>query len=213
MNIYISIDGVLRNFINRFHYHYENAYIDVDVDASEDKFDYKVVEPITNQDLSNHFIFQSKEQKDYFQYIEYPMELYGHSPVSYINVYNEFNKLVYDHKDDNVTLVGLDEFGKARPATLFFLSRSGFMPNNIKFVSSKNLDKEWESTDIWISDSKLILDSKPDNKEFILFETPYNQFFTYEKKINKLSDITIGNGEILINPKEEQKLIVDGGIL
>ncbi len=33
------------------------------------------------------------------------------------------------------------------------------------------------------------------------------------QKINKLSDITIGDGEILINPKEEQKLIVDGGIL
>lgn len=212
MNIYISIDGVLRNFINRFHYHYENAYIDVDVDASEDKFDYKVVEPITNLDLSDHFIFQSKEQKEYFQYIEYPMELYGHSPVSYVNVYNELNKLVYDCKDHTVTIVGMDELGKSRPATLFFLSRSGFMVNNIKFILSKNLEKEWENVDVWISDSKQILDSKPEGKEFILFETPYNQFFTYDKKINKLSDITIDNSNVLINPKEGQ-ILLDGGIL
>ncbi len=211
MNIYISIDGVLRNFINRFHYHYENAYIDVDVEASDDKFDYKVVEPITNLDLSDHFIFQSKEQREYFQYIEYPMELYGHSPVSYTNVYNELNKFVYDYKDHNVTVVGLDELGKARPATLFFLSRSGFMVNNIKFVLSKDLKKEWKKVDVWISDSKLVLDTKPKNKEFILFETPYNKFFTYEKKINKLSDISINEKNVLIN-KKEQKLL-DGGFL
>lgn len=211
MNIYISIDGVLRNFINRFHYHYENAYIDVDVDASEDKFEYRVVEPITNLDLSDHFIFQSKEQREYFQYIEYPMELYGHSPVSYVNVYNELNKLVYDYKDHTITLVGMDELGKSRPATLFFLSRSGFMVNNIKFILSKNLKKEWKKVDVWISDSKMVLDSKPKNKEFILFETPYNQFFTYEKKINKLSNITINEGNILINNKEQK--LIDGGFL
>lgn len=213
MNIYISIDGVLRNFINRFHYHYENAYIDVDIDASEDKFDYKVVEPITNLDLSDHFIFQSKEHKEFFQYIEYPMELYGHSPVSYPNVYNELNKLVYDYKDHTITIVGMDELGKSRPATLFFLSRSGFMVNNIKFILSKNLEKEWEHVDVWISDSKQILDSKPEGKEFIQFKTTYNQFFTYDKIINKLSDITIENGEIKINTEEEQKLIINGGIL
>jgi hypothetical protein len=209
MNIYISIDGVLRNFINRFHYHYENAYIDVDVEASEDKFDYKVVEPITNLNLADHFIFQSKEQKDHFQYVEYPMELYGHSPVSYPNVYNEFNKLIYDYKDHNITIVGLDEFLKSRAATLFFLSRSGFMPTDIKFIRSENISTEWEKVDTWISDSKHILDLKPEGKEFILFETPYNNFFTYEKKINKLSDITIDNDKLLINSPEEQKLLND----
>ena len=96
MNIYISIDGVLRNFVNRFHYHYENAYINVDDDEeSTDTFEYKVIEPITNLNLTDHFIFQSKDQSNHFPYIEYPMELYGHSPVSYPNVYNEFNKFVF----------------------------------------------------------------------------------------------------------------------
>jgi hypothetical protein len=213
MNIYISIDGVLRNFINRFHYHYENAYIDVDVEASEDKFDYKVIEPITNLDLSNHFLFQSKEQKDFFQYIEYPMELYGHSPVSYNNVYNELNKFVYDYKDHNVTIIGLDELGKARPATFFFLSRSGFMVNNIKFILTKDLEKEWENVDVWISDSEKILQHKPKDKEFILFKTQYNQHFTYEKTINKLSDINIDGNNILIDINKNEKLITDGGIL
>lgn len=205
MKIYISIDGVLRNFVNRFHYHYENAYINVD-EESEDSFEYKVIEPITNYDLSDHFTFQSKEQKNNFQYVDYPMELYGHSPVSYLNVYNEFNKLIYDYNDHEITIIGMDEFLKARPATLFFLSRSGFMPNNIKFIRSENISNAWNEIDVWISDSKHILDLKPENKEFILFETPYNQFFTYDKKIDKLSALTIENGKIKIN-NQEQKLL------
>ena len=206
MNIYISIDGVLRNFVNRFHYHYENAYINVDEEeGSTDTFEYKITDPITNLNLTDHFAFQSKEQSDHFQYIEYPMELYGHSPVSYINVYNEFNKFVFDYKDHDVYLVGLDEYAKAKPATLFFLARSGFMPNNIKFILSENITQEWDNADVWISDSKKILDLKPDNKEFILFETTYNNFFTYEKKINKLSDINIDNQNNIIFNKDEQK--------
>jgi hypothetical protein len=208
MNIYISIDGVLRNFINRFHYHYENAYINVEADEeSTDTFEYKVTEPITNLNVSDHFAFQSKEQSDYFQYVEYPMELYGHSPVSYPNVYNEFNKFVYDYMDHQIFLVGLDEFGKAKPATFFFLARSGFMPNNIKFILSENISDEWANADVWISDNKQILDLKPENKEFILFETSYNNFFTYEKKINKLSDIVIDNQNQITFNKEDQKLL------
>lgn len=189
MNIYISIDGVLRNFVNRFHYHYEQAYIDVE--ETEDNFEYKVLEPITNKTLSDHFIFQSKEQEEYFQYIEYPMELYGHSPVSYNGVNNELNKLVYDNKEHTITLVGLDELGKARPATFFFLSRNGMMVNNVKFILSSDLEKEWESVDMWVTDNQKILDTKPEGKKIVLFETPYNGYIEFENKITKLNEIQI----------------------
>ena len=115
MNVYISIDGVLRNFVNRFHYHYEQAYIDVE--NPDESFDYKVIEPITNDNLMNCFAFQSKEEYEFFRYIEYPMELYGHSPVSYNGAINDLNKYIHENPTHNVTLVGLDEFGKSRPAT------------------------------------------------------------------------------------------------
>jgi hypothetical protein len=206
MKIYISIDGVLRNFINRFHYHYENAFINVDATEEDSSFVYTVTEPITNNNLSDHFTFQSKEQRDHFQYIEYPMELYGHSPVSYGNVNNDVNKIVYHHKEHEIYLVGLDEFGKARPATLFFLSRNGIMVDNIKFIKSEDIHKEWEIADLWISDSEKILQAKPEGKEFILFNTKYNEHFTYEKIINKLSDIDIENSQITIN-NNNQKLL------
>ena len=74
MNIYISINGVIRNFINKFHYQYEQSYIDVDDPSTE--FEYNVTEPILNTNLSDHFAFQSKEEFDFFTYVEYPMELF-----------------------------------------------------------------------------------------------------------------------------------------
>jgi hypothetical protein len=135
------------------------------------------------------------------------MELYGHSPVSYSNVNNDLNKIVYHHKDHKIFLVGLDELGKSRPATLFFLSRNGIMVDNIKFIKSEDIAKEWETVDLWISDSEKVLQLKPENKEFILFSTKYNEHFTYEKIINKLSDIDIENSQIIIN--NENKNLLD----
>jgi hypothetical protein len=184
MNIYISIDGVLRNFINRFHYHYEQAYIDVEEPSTE--FDYKVTEPLTNNNLMDHFAFQSKEEFEFFTYIEYPMELFGHSPVSYTGVINDLNNFIHENQDNTITLVGLDEFGKARPATLFFLSRNGCMATNIKFIKTEDITKEWGDVDVWISDNKKIMDLCPENKKFRLFKTKYNEHFTCEDKLDKL---------------------------
>lgn len=187
MKIYISIDGVLRNFINRFHYHYENSYINIDEKL---EFNYEVNQPIKNDDLTKYFNFQSIDEKNYFQYVEYPMELYGHSPVSYNNVNNDLNKIVFDNPNHEIYLIGLDELGKAKPATFFFLSRNGFVVNNIKFITTKNIETEWETVDLWISDNKTIMDLKPENKEFILFSTKYNDYIETDIKITKLSDIT-----------------------
>lgn len=185
MNIYISIDGVLRNFINRFHYHYEQAYIDVE-NAEENTFEYSVSDPIYNDDLMNYFKFQSKEEFEFFTYIEYPMELFGHSPLSYNGVINDLNKFVYENKDKNITLVGLDEYGKARPATFFFLSRHGCMVNNIKFIKTEDISKEWDIADVWISDNKKIMDLCPQDKVFKLFKTKYNEYFTSDNVLDKL---------------------------
>lgn len=188
MNVYISIDGVIRNFINKFHYHYEQAYIDVENPSEE--FEYKVTEPISNENLMEHFAFQSKEEFDFFTYIEYPMELYGHANLSYNGVVNHINRYIFENKEYNVTLVGIDELGKSRPATLFFLSKNAIMCNNIKFIKSTDIAKEWENVDIWISDSKKVFDACPEGKTYTKFETKYNQHFTSDKKIDKLFDDT-----------------------
>jgi hypothetical protein len=191
MEIYISIDGVIRNTIQKFDYHYNEAYLADDVIFEEDAvpFEYGVTEPIQNDNLLNSYKFQSKEEFENFLFIEYPIEIFGHAGLSYSTTFTDLHKLIYDNPEHNFTLIGLDELGKARPSTLFFLSKNGFLGNNIKFSRSLYMNELWDKCDMWITDNKSVLDSCPENKNGIKFKTTYNQFFTYNKEISKLTEI------------------------
>lgn len=188
MEIFISIDGVLRNTIQKFDYHYNEAYLADDVELESD-FEYGVNEPIQNDNLLNSYKFQSKEEFEYFLFIEYPIEIFGHAGLSYSTTFTDLHKLIFENKEHNFTLIGLDELGKSRPATLFFLSKNGFLGNNIRFINSDDIEKYWSECDAWITDNRKIVDSCPENKTVIKFNTTYNQFFTNPKEITKLTEI------------------------
>lgn len=188
MEIYISIDGVLRNLIQKFNYHYNDAYLQSEYE-NETNFEYNIVYPIQNDNLLNSFKFQSIDEFEFFTYIEYPIEIFGHAGVSYPTSISDLNKIIFDNPNCNVTVVGVDEVGKSKPATLFFLSKNGFLGNNIKFIKSIDIEKEWKKCDMWVTDSKKIIDLKPEEKIVIKFQTAYNQFFTSEKEITKLTEI------------------------
>lgn len=188
MEIYISIDGVIRNTIQKFDYHYNDAYLNSEFE-NENNFEYGITEPIYNNNLLNSYKFQSKEEFEFFLFIEYPIEIFGHAGLSYSTTFTELNRLIYDNPEHNFTLVGCDELGKAKPASLFFLSKNGFLGNNIKFIKSEDIEKNWSDCDVWITDNEMIINSCPENKEVIKFKTSYNQYFTYKKEITKLSEI------------------------
>lgn len=203
MEIFISIDGVIRNTIQKFDYHYNEAYLS-DGFENTTGFEYGVIEPVYNDNLSQYYKFQSNEEFNYFLYIEYPIEIFGHAGLSYSTTFTELNKLIYDNPQHNFTLVGLNELGKSRPATLFFLSKNGFLGNNIKFIKSENISEVWDICDYWITDSKEIIDMKPQNKTAIKFSTKYNKFFTYEKEITKLNEIE----ELWLKSSEKTTLLI-----
>ena len=188
MEIFISIDGVIRNTIQKFDYHYNDAYLADDVKL-ESNFEYGVIEPIQNDNLLNSYKFESKEESDYFLFIEYPIEIFGHAGLSYSTTFSDLHKIIYENPNHNFTLIGLDELGKAKPATLFFLSKNGFLGNNIKFIKSDEIENNWNKCDVWITDNKNILDLRPEDKEVIKFNTTYNQHFTNKKEISKLTEI------------------------
>lgn len=186
MEIFVSIDGVLRNTIQKFDYHYRDAYLDSE---TEDTFEYGITEPIQNNNILNSYKFQSQEEYEFFTFIEYPIEIFGHAGLSYSTTFSELNKIIHSNPEHTFTLVGIDELGKSKPATLFFLSKNGFLGNNIKFARSQDVDDLWSKCDVWISDSENILQKCPEDKIGIKFNTTYNQYFTYKKEITKLTEI------------------------
>ncbi len=187
MEIFISIDGVLRNFIQKFDYHYKDSFFDSEFE-NENNFEYKITDPIQNNNLLNSYAFQSVEEYEFFLFIEYPIEIFGHAGLSYSNVFTELNKIIFENSEHNFTIVGLNEVGKAKPATLFFLSKNGFLGNNIRFIKNEDIDKCWEQCDMWISDNIDIIENN-NAKSSIKFNTNYNKFFTCKEEISKLSEI------------------------
>jgi hypothetical protein len=201
MEIYISIDGVIRNTIQKFDYHYNDAFLADDIQFEEgNSFDYGITEPIQNNNLLDSYNFQSREEFENFLFIEYPIEIFGHAGLSYSTTFTDLHKIIFDNPDHNFTLIGLDELGKSRPATLFFLSKNGFLGNNIKFIKSDDINEMWSKCDIWITDNKNIIDSCPENKIAYKFNTTYNQYFTNKKEISKLTEIQELWSKSLENP-------------
>jgi hypothetical protein len=188
MEIFISIDGVLRNTIQKFDYHYNDAYLDSELEEGN-TFVYNIEGNVQNDNLLNYYKFQSKEEFDYFTFIEYPIEIFGHAGLSYSTTFTDLHKVMFDNPQHTYTLIGLDELGKAKPGTLFFLSKNGFLGNNIKFITTNDIEKNWELCDVWITDNKTILDTKKENKVGIKFNTTYNQYFTNQLEISKLTEI------------------------
>lgn len=188
MEIYISINGVLRNLIQKFDYHFK-TYL-VESESTEDNpFEYKINYPIQNDDIQKYFVFQNKEEFEYFTFIEYPLEIFGHAGLSYSTSISDLNKLIYNNPNVNFTVIGLDELGKSKSSTLFFLSKNGFLGNNIKFIRSSNINDEWKKCDMWITDNEEIINKCPKKKLVIKFNTDYNQYFKNKIEINSLNKI------------------------
>ena len=188
MEIFISIDGVIRNTIQKFDYHYNDAYLDSELEEGN-TFVYNIEGDVQNDNLLNYYKFQSKEEFEYFTFIEYPIEIFGHAGLSYSTTFTDLHKVMFDNPQHTYTLIGLDELGKAKPGTLFFLSKNGFLGNNIKFISTNDIEKNWGLCDVWVTDNKTILDAKKENKVGIKFNTTYNQYFTNQLEISKLTEI------------------------
>lgn len=189
MDVYISINGVLRNLIQKFEYHYENTFLESDIEVDEDvePFDYKITAPVHNDNLLNHYSFQSIEEYNNFLFVDFPLEIFGHSGISYMSVMTDLNRMIYENPDITFTVVGLDELGKAKSSTLFFLSKYSYLGNNVKFIRSDNIDKEWKRCNLWITDNKVIIDKCPKNKKAVKYITEYNEFFTHKNEIKKLT--------------------------
>lgn len=188
MEVFVSIDGVLRNTIQKFDYHYRDYFLNTESET-EESFDYGVTEPVKNDNILSSYKFQSYDEFIKFLYFDFPIEIFGHAGLSYNQSATELNTLIFENPSIKFTLVGQLEKGKAKPSSLFFLSRNGVICDNVKFATQDEIKSLWKTCDLWITDDKQIIDECPSNKRVIKFNTPFNKHFTNQLEINKLSEI------------------------
>ena len=192
MDVYISINGPLRRLIQKFEYHYRSEFIDsdtlIETDEESEPFEYKVSDNVQNDDLLKYYTFQSINEYNNFLFVEFPLEIFGNAGISYMSAMSDLNKMIYDNPNINFTVVGLNELGKGKSSTLFFLSKHNYLGNNVKFITSYDIDKEWKKCNIWITDNKEIIDKCPKKKTAVKYLTDYNTYFMHKNEIKTLTE-------------------------
>lgn len=189
MEVYVSIDGVLRNTLQKFDYHYKDYFLNTETD-SEETFEYGLKNnPSSIKGILNTYNFQSEEEYKKFLYFDFPIEIFGHAGLSYNHAATDFNTILFDNPNVTFTIVGLSEKGKAKPASLFFLSKNGILCDNVKFSNYDEIDNLWSKCDLWITDDETVVSKCPKNKSVIKFNTYYNNHYKIDLEIGKLSEI------------------------
>lgn len=163
MKIGITLNEVIRDYIGQLKYVY-GKYYKVDIqDMVVDEWD-----------LNKFFKFPSEEKLNTFLYSDAPMEIHAHADQTNVNVVTILNKFISeidDEEEHEVVIISRDAH-KARPSTLFFLSKLGFTGNNIKFVT--DTCKKWDGIDILITANPIALECKPEGKISVKINSTYN---------------------------------------
>ena len=222
MKIAIEINGVLRDTIEKFKQVYEKHMIDEDSDESyvlpttfnidesgnteteisDEKFKYKIVSEVTSLNLSEHFLFRSKEEYFSFMYEEFPMNIFGHAPSTEMTTFNDLNDFYNEFRDEHEITIISDEMGKSKPASLFFLSKFGCLVENIIFYNSVTKDKVLSSFDLIVTSSPELIINYSNKVSVIKYNTLYNKQVDAKNSISRLGELadtikSIANVEII----------------
>lgn len=205
MKIAIDLNGVVRDIFTKTEQVYTKFYLDEFEDNqtsefneeteewveenSKDDFKYELNLPVTSMNLIEHFKFKEQEDLYNFFYVDFPMQIFGHSPSISANTFNVLNELYVDLRDDNEITIISDEIGKSKPATLFFLSKYGCLVENIRFYSKITINDVYENFDIIVTSNPDLLSIDGDNKTIIKVKTSYNKEFNSDYKINNISEL------------------------
>jgi hypothetical protein len=197
MRITIDVNGVLRDTIGKFTRVYESYLIENNLEIGEnnlvvtaetDNFVYEITGPVTSLTLTDFFKFKNEEEYLKFIYEEFPMQIFGHAGSSENNTFNLLNDFYIEQRDQNDIIIISEEVGKAKPATLFFLSKFGCLIEKIRFYSKSTKDSIWDDIDILLTANPDLLLNYPTGKTLIKFETDYNKQVDCPLTIKSLED-------------------------
>jgi len=178
MRIGVSINEVLRDFLNQLVYTYDK-YIGVSNIKEGD---------VKSLNLLDYFSFSNLDELNKFMYLEAPLEIFGHADQMSDGLMNHFNNFLADINDDGEHEIELvsKEVDKSIPSTYFFLSKTGCKIDKIRFV--KNSIKEWDGIDVLITANPDALKNKPSGKVSIKINTSYNKDIKADFELNSILD-------------------------
>jgi hypothetical protein len=118
------------------------------------------------------------------------MQVFGHAPSSEMNTFNYLNDLYIELRDQHELLIISEEVGKAKPATLFFLSKFGCLLEKVVFYSKVTKTSIWDQIDILLTANNDLLLDYPIGKTIIKYETDYNKQIDIPLTIKSLEEFS-----------------------
>ncbi len=161
MKFAFDTDEVLRDTISKMKATYEKFFIEDYVsEEGEEEFEYKIIEPITSHKFSEHFLFPSESDYINFLYLDFPMNIFGHSPSMSANTFNTFSEIQKNvlSKRDKLSVIGMG-VAKIKPASLFFYSKYGMEVDNLqRRITDSNSVYNFnrKNIDIFLSSAKAV---------------------------------------------------------
>jgi hypothetical protein len=215
MKIGISINGTLRDFFGRIettHTKYFNPEDGQEVQVKDydlEKWLWFPKEEVVRKEMEFNPNFNVKEfladensenqlvevvddeiTVEDFVYDKCCLEIFGYANESIDGAVQSINELELHLKmigKKHEIIITSREAGRSVPATLFFLSKTGCMIQDIKFTMGTT--DCWQFVDVMITDHPEILNSKPEGKKVIKIEKPFNQEISADYTIRSVKEL------------------------
>lgn len=189
MRVGIELNGVLRDTLRKIQETYVKWYLESNTSGEETK--YKLISDVTTLNLREHIFFESNEELYDFLYVDFPMEIFGHSGSVEYSGLHDLNNLYLDFRENHDIIIVSGEMGKSKPASLFFLSKFGCLIESVIFYSEGRMDRLWDNVDMLVTANPKLIESHPNDKKIIRFLTNYNDHLKNVETIPKISDLSI----------------------
>ena len=122
-----------------------------------------------------------------FIYDKCCLEIFGYADESIDGAVQSINDLSLQTTGKHSMIITSREAGRGVSATLFFLSKTGCMVQDIKFTLGTT--DCWEFVDCMITDHPEILNSKPEGKISIKIEKPFNEEIPSDYTVRSVKEL------------------------
>lgn len=215
MKIGISVNGVLRDFFGRIestHTKYFNPEDGQEVQVKDYDLEkwlwfpkeeivrkemefnpnFDVKEFLANENSDNQLVEVMDDEitVEDFVYDKCCLEIFGYANEIIDGAVQSINDLELHLKmigKEHEIIITSREAGRSVPATLFFLSKTGCMIQNVKFTMGTT--DCWQFVDVMITDHPEILNSKPEGKKVIKIEKPFNQDISADYTVKSVKEL------------------------
>lgn len=210
MKIGVCIDGVLRNFLGRVEEVHEKYFPPKEGEKEIEVLDYDLEKWLTfpeeevkqsemefNPDFNEEEFMSSSEEVvlekkidkttvEEFLYEKCTLEIFGYANEEISSGVDTLNNLILENPEYEFYLISR-EVGLSVPSTLFFLSKTKCMVQNIKFI--KEFKSFWDFVDVGITDRPEIIKSKPKNKVCVKVNKNYNDSYDSDFTIKSIKEV------------------------